>query len=129
MDFLAPSGVLAGELHPPHAAGVNLQILAVSLCGCAWHGARRRAFKWNVELGAVESSAQSALVLNVLRLGAGRTRTWAAVTSHHSGGHARPPVSQQMAATSILEDTSTWPIGQLEATNELSQRIALSGER
>jgi hypothetical protein len=117
---------LAGELRSPHAAGVDLQTLAVSL---RVRVARRRAFKWNVELGAVESSAQSALVLNVLRLGAGGTRTWAAVTSHHSGGHARPPVSQQMAATSIPENTSTRPIGQLEATNELSQRIALSGER
>jgi len=31
MDFFAPLGVWAGELHSPHAAGVNLHILAVSL--------------------------------------------------------------------------------------------------
>jgi hypothetical protein len=33
-----------------------------------------------------------------------------------------------MAATSILEITSTRPIGQLEIKDELSQRIGLSGE-
>ena len=85
-----------------------------SRCGCASHGARRRAFKWNVKCGAVESSAQSALVLNVLRLGDGGANTWAAVPSHHSGGHTRPPGSQQMAATSAFEDISAGPIGQLE---------------
>jgi hypothetical protein len=99
------------------------------LATCArWHGARRRAFKWNVELGAVKSSAQSALVLNVLRLGDGGTSTWAAVPLQHLGGHARPPGSQQMAATSIDKNTSARPIGQLEIKDELSQRIGLSGE-
>jgi hypothetical protein len=34
-----------------------------------------------------------------------------------------------MAATSIRENTSARPIGQLEAENELSQQIVLSGEQ
>jgi hypothetical protein len=34
-----------------------------------------------------------------------------------------------MAATSITENTSARLIGQLEAKNELNQRIGLSGER
>ena len=80
-------------------------------------------------LGAVESSAEPTLVLYVLRLGDGGANTWAAVASHHSGGHARPPGSQQMSATSMLENTSARPIGQLEVKDELSQQIALSGER
>jgi hypothetical protein len=79
-----------------------------------------------MECGAwgVESSAQSALVLNVLRLGDGGTNTWAAVPLQHLGGHARPPGSQQMAATSVAKSTSARLGGQLEAKNELSQRIA-----
>ncbi len=69
----------------------------------------------------MESSAQSALVLNVLRLGDGGTSTWAAVPFQHLGGHARPPGSQQMAATSIAERTSARLSGQLEAKNELNR--------
>jgi hypothetical protein len=91
------------------------------LAACSrWHGARRRAFKWNVEPGVVESSAQSALVLNILRLGDGGTSTWAAVPIQHLGGHARPPGSQQMAATSISKSTSVRLSGQPEAENEQS---------
>ncbi len=74
----------------------------------------------------MESSTQSALVLNVLRLGAGRASTWAVVPSHHLGGHARPPVSQQMAAASVDEITWARLTGQLDVQDKLSQRIALS---
>ena len=113
MDFLSPSCVWPGSCtHRTRRASICKRWR--SRCGCAWHGAQRRAFKWIVEPGAVESSAQSALVLSVLCLGDGRASTWAAVPSHHSGGHTRPPGSQQMAATSALEDISAGPIGQLE---------------
>ena len=69
----------------------------------------------------MESSAQSALVSNVLRLGDGGTSTWTAVPFQHFGGHARPPGSQQMAATSIGEDISAPLSGQLEVENELGE--------
>jgi len=72
----------------------------------------------------VESSAQSALVFNVLRLGDGGTSTWAAVPFQHLGGHARPPGSQQMATTSTAKNTSARLSGQREAENELRARIA-----
>jgi len=129
MDFLASLGVWPGSCahRTRRASTCKYWLSRCRVRGGTAHGDAHS--KWNVELGAVKSSAQSALVLNVLRLGDGGTNTWAAVPSHHSGGHPRPPGSQQMAATSTRENTSARPIGQLEVKDELGQRIGLSGER
>jgi hypothetical protein len=51
------------------------------------------------KLGCLKSSAESALVLDIFRLGYGGANSWASVASHHSGGHARPPSLSQNAAT------------------------------
>jgi hypothetical protein len=95
MDFFAPLGVWAGELHSPRAAGVNLHLLAVSL---RVRVARRTEMRIQMEWGA-----RGCEVVSPIRAGVGRPppRRW---RNEYVGGGAVSSFGRACPASRVVAD-------------------------